>query len=71
MCVKMNKTKKSNRNERSISDFLSAPFSPLMANLTAGSSDGESASLTLDKRESLENTFPRASSEKFLVCRRL
>ena len=48
----MNKINKSNRNENSISDFLTSPFSPVMANLAAGSSAGESASLTLDKRES-------------------
>ena len=35
-----------------------------MANLTAGSSAGESASLILDKRQSLESKFFRASSEK-------
>ena len=28
-------------------DFLSSPFSPVMADLAAGSSAGESASLTL------------------------
>ena len=71
MRVKINKTKKSNRNERRISDFLSSPFSPVMANLTAGSSAGESAKLTLDKRESLESKCLRTSSEKILVCRRL
>ena len=36
--VKMNKINKSNINESSMSDFLSLPFSPVMANLTAGSS---------------------------------
>ena len=49
MPLKMHETKKLNRNESSISDFFSSPFSPVMANLTAGSSAGENASLTLDK----------------------
>ena len=47
-----------------MSDFLSSPFSPVMTNVTAGSSAGECASLILDKRESLESKFLRASSEK-------
>ena len=72
MRVKLNKINKSNRNESSVSDFLSSPFfSHVMANLAAGRSAGESASLILDKRESLESKLLRASSEKFLVCRRL
>ena len=51
----MNKTK-SDRNESCMSNFLMSPFSPVMANLAAGSSSaGESASLTLDKRCSLES----------------
>ena len=63
MHVKMNKTKKKfNKNESSIRDFLSSPFSHVMANLTAGSSAHKSASLPLDKRESLESKFLRASS---------
>ena len=60
----MNKVNKSNRNESSMSDFLSPSSSPVMANLPAASSAGESASLTLDKRESLESKLLRASSEK-------
>ena len=41
MRVKMKtKTKKSNRNESCMSDFLSSPFSPVMANLGADSSAG-------------------------------
>ena len=48
-----------------MSDFLSSPFSPVMADLAAGSSAGGSASLTLDKkRDSLESKLHRASSEK-------
>ena len=38
MHVKMNKIDKSKINESSMSNFLSLPFSPVMANLTAGSS---------------------------------
>ena len=34
-----------------------------MVNLPASSSAGESASLTLDKRESLESKLPRAYSD--------
>ena len=47
-----------------MSDFLSSPFSPVMANLAAGSGTGEIASLTLGKKESLESKLLRASSEK-------
>ena len=60
----MSKINESNRNESSMSDFLSSPFSPVIANLFAGSSAGKSASLTLDKRKSLESKLLRASSEK-------
>ena len=67
MHLKMNKTKKGNRNEISISTFLSPPFSPSMINLIAG----ENTSLTLGKRESFESNFLREFSEKILVCRRL
>ena len=35
-----------------------------MANLSAGSSAGESATLTLDNRESLKSKLLRASSDK-------
>ena len=55
---------KSNRNENSISNFLISRFSPIMANLSAGSSAGESATLTLDNRESLKSKLLRASSDK-------
>ena len=64
MHVKMNKINKSNRNESSMSDFIGSPFFPVMVNLAAGNSAGESASLTFDKRESLESKLLRASSEK-------
>ena len=65
MRVKINKTKKRKRSGSCINDFLSSPFSPVMADLAAGSSAGESASLTLDKkRDSLESKLHRASSEK-------
>ena len=48
-----------------MSDFLTSPFSLVMGDLSAGSSSAaESASLTLDKRDSLESKFRRASSEK-------
>ena len=45
MRVKMNKTKKSKRNDSCMSDFLSSSFSPVMADLAAGSSAWKSASL--------------------------
>ena len=60
----MNKMNRSNRNESSMRNFPSSLFSPVMANLAAGSSARESASLTLDKGESLESKLLRASSEK-------
>ena len=63
MGVKMNKTK-NNRNGSCISDFLNSPFSPIMANLAAGSSSGKSSSLTLDKRDSLESKLLRVLTEK-------
>ena len=63
MCVKMNKTKKSKRNESCMSDFLSSPFSPVLTDLAAGTSTGESASLTLHKRHALESKLLRALSE--------
>ena len=47
-----------------MSDFLSSPFSPVMGNLTAGSSAVESALMALDKKESSESKFLRASPEK-------
>ena len=53
-----------------MSGFLSSSYSPVMANLAAGSSAWESASLTLDKRDSSESKLT-ASSEKCLVCMRL
>ena len=68
MRVKMNKIdlNKSNGNENSVIGFLSSSFSPVMASLAAASSAGESVSLTLDKRESLESKLLRASSKKIL-----
>ena len=72
MRVKMNKTKKSKRNDSCISDFLSSPFSPVMADLPAGSSAEESASLTLNKKKILwKISFIEYRLKKFLVCRRL
>ena len=47
-----------------MTDVLSLPFYLVMADLAAGSSAGESASLTLDKRDSLESKLHRASSDK-------
>ena len=53
-----------------MSDFLSSPFSLVMADLAAGSSAGESASLTLGKkRDSLQSKLHRASSEKISCLR--
>ena len=63
MRVKMNKTKKSKRNDSCMSHFLSSPFSP--ADLAADSSAGENVSLY--KRDSSESKLHRASSEK-LSC---
>ena len=60
----MNKKNESNRNENSISNFLISRFSPVMANLSADSSAEESATLTLDNRESLKSKLLRASSDK-------
>ena len=72
MFVKMNKTKKSNRNESCMSSpFLVYLFFPVMTNLAAGSGAGESASLTLEQRDSLESKLLTTSLKKFLVCRRL
>ena len=47
-----------------MSDFLSSPFSPVMGNLTAGSSAVESALMALGKRESSESKFFRTCPEK-------
>ena len=63
MHVKMNKTK-IYRNESYMSDFLSSLSTTLMANLAAGSSSGESASLPLDRRDSLESKLLRVLTEK-------
>ena len=63
MRVKMNKMNKVNRNESNIWWETFLTFSPGMVNLPASSSAGESASLTLDKRESLESKLPRAYSD--------
>ena len=56
-----------------MSDFLSSPFSLVTADLAAGSSAGESASLTLDKkRDSLESKLHiEHRLKKFLVSRRM
>ena len=51
-----------NRNETTISDFLSSPFSPIMTNILLAA--GENISLTLDKRESFESKLLKAFSEK-------
>ena len=48
-----------------MSDFLSSPFSLVIADLDAGRGAGEIASLTFDKkRDSLDSKLHRASSEK-------
>ena len=47
-----------------MSDFLSSPFSPVMTDLAAGSSTGESTSLTLNKRDSVESRLLTAWSKK-------
>ena len=47
-----------------MSDLLGSHFSPVMANLDASRSAGESVSLTLDKRDSLKKELLTASSEK-------
>ena len=47
-----------------MTDFLSSPFPPVMANLIAASSAGKSALLTDKKRESLWSKPLRAFSEK-------
>ena len=66
MSVKMNKTKKSNRNESCMNDFLSSTFSPVMANLAA------SSSAVFFRNESLlKISFLQHRLKKFLVCRRL
>ena len=62
-CVPKWIKQKSKRNESCMSDFLSSPFSPVLTDLAAGTSTGESASLTLDKRDSLESKLLRALSE--------
>ena len=63
MHVKMNKTK-IYRNESYMSDFLSSLSTTVMANLAAGSSSGESASLPLDRRDSLESKLLRVLTKK-------
>ena len=70
--VQLLKINKNNRNESSMSDFLSSPFSPAMPMGNTSLAAGENTSLTLDKRESLlKSKFLKASSEKFLLYRRL
>ena len=46
-----------------MSNFLSSPFLPVMANFAAGGSAGESAPLTMDKWDILESKLLRTSSE--------
>ena len=59
------KKNKNIRNESSMSDFLSSPFSPAMAMRNTSLAAGENTSLTLDKRESLlESKLLKSSSEK-------
>ena len=53
MHVKINKTKKVRQMISCMSDFLCSSFSLAMADLAAGSSAGESTSLTLDKKKRL------------------
>ena len=50
-CVQLLKINKSNRNESSLSDFLSSLFSPAMVNTLLAA--GKHTSLVLDKTESL------------------
>ena len=70
--VQLLKINKNNRNESSMSDFLSSPFSPAMPMGNTSLAAGENTSLTLDKRESLlKSKFLKASSEKFPLYRRL
>ena len=70
--VQLLKINKNNRNECSMSDFLSSPFSPAMPMGNTSLAAGENTSLTLDKRECLlKIKFLKASSEKFLLYRRL
>ena len=65
MCVQLLKMNKNNKNESSMSDFLSSPFSPAMPMGNTSLAAGENTSLTLDKRESLlESKLLKASSEK-------
>ena len=52
------------KNESCMSEFLSSPFSPVVVDLAAGSSAGESASLTFGQIDSLESTLLRALPEK-------
>ena len=54
-----------NRNQISMSDFLSSPFSPAMPMGNTSLAAGENTSLTLDKRESLlESKLLKALTEK-------
>ena len=64
-CAQLLKKNKNIRNESSMSDFLSSPFSPAMAMRNTSLAAGENTSLTLDKRESLlESKLLKSSSEK-------
>ena len=62
MRVKMNK--KSKKNESCMSDFLSSPFSPVVAGLAADFSAGENASLRDNKRDYLASKLLRALYKK-------
>ena len=65
MHVQRLKINKNNRNESSMSDFLSSPFPPAMPMGNTLLAAGENTSLTLDKRESLlKSKLLQASSEK-------
>ena len=70
MHVKMNKIYKTKRNENSMSNFLSSPFSPVMENLSADSSAGESIT-DIGKRVSGKKASLEHPLKKFLVCKRL
>ena len=66
MSAQFLKKNKNVRNESSMSDFLSSPFSPAMAMENTSLAAGENTSLTLDKkRESLlESKLKKSSCEK-------
>ena len=59
-----NRIKHKIASESCMNDSLSSPFSPVMANVAAGSSSGELVPLTLEKRDSLERKLLRELTEK-------